>query len=177
MEVTFQLMPADLKAFQKLNRNLHPWMRIQGLIVGMSIATIFWSILFGATGPWQIAGIGALLIIVALRLFQFRRQNNTKPLLLHSLTIRISPDSLFIQEHNASTTRLWAGVIGIEANEQIICFLITKSLARIVPRRAFHNPELAQRFEETARAYWKGLPAPDSAPPADQWPPPPQIMA
>jgi hypothetical protein len=86
-------------------------------------------------------------------------------------SVSIGPEGFRVKSRAEDTSLQWNRVRDIVENKPYVYFRLTGSAASIVPQRAFRSPDEAQRFLDSATAYWQsarmkpqsGLASPEGA--------------
>lgn len=122
---------------------------------GIFIASIFqnhnieWGMLFGP----------AALVFITLRLLPPSRKRIAKaasqrPGFLCEHIVNISPEWLAEKTHVNDTKVAWITLHSLEEDKSHFFFFLSKTVAFIVPKRAFSSPLEAQAFLDRSQRYW-----------------------
>lgn len=166
MEVTYQLEREDYWRFQQFFVRRVPALRRQILATRLFLpvlcALVFW------TYHLPLGNYILLLLILSAGwlLFTFRVQKRTtmamveaRPGAIGLHTMRLDSNGLREQSTVMEAFVLWGNVTEITESPQALAFFLGPQFGFMVPKRAFADPEQAQAFLQTARAYREGLAA------------------
>ena len=105
-----------------------------------------------------------------------RQMSKTEKFVEHTITI----DAEWVSDRTAmsETKTRWESVQEIVDREGYIYF-VGGAAARVIPKRAFPSPTIAEEFVRRAQAYWshakQGTPLPEFNVDVTVWPPAPQV--
>jgi hypothetical protein len=78
-----------------------------------------------------------------------------KPGLLGEHTLILSDDGIIESTSVNEALNKWAGIRGIEQNDGYIFIFLNQTMAHIIPKRAFVDPEAASLFLQEAQTRWQ----------------------
>ena len=185
MEISFQLTPGDIAAFQKLHARRYGmrwpfFVVLFGLAIGILpqlIGSNFWlrlQMLGPATVLRQmlnsvlrlvsnLPALLSLLIPIAFFLFVWlflvprvtRGEIQKTDAYKMQQTIKLSAEGLFQSQASGDFLYRWPYLFAVIDDAAHIFLLINRNTAVVVPKRAFASEQEAQQFFETARDYWQ----------------------
>src|SRR5207248_336216 len=85
----------------------------------------------------------------AFERWRFRRDRG----LWEKMTLRLSSGGITLHDLNGVTTTFWHALEQVGETDDHAFFYITKTLAHILPKRAFRDKEEFRQFVATARHY------------------------
>jgi YcxB-like protein len=170
MSVTFELTPADLRAFQKHASRVMPAYRRGRWVVIIFIAVIsyFPAASASADQSLPIKLLTYAIVCGSIWLFSFIVSR-----LIHFLNIVIGPDkkglSGILCQHNITIdpeglTELtpvnqgrhyWKGIYRVDTTPEHIFIYIQQNQAHVIPKRFFASPSVADLFFQTAVNYYR----------------------
>ena len=157
MKVTFELNRNDIWNFNKysythipsarnpiiilfLAGSLYLLLRLEApLIIKIITIIIYWAVM--------------IFLLIAFLKLQTTLSFDSKPGILGEHTIEISPECLFEMTSVNESKHYWNGIRNIYSNDSYIFIFINKSVAHIIPKRAFNSSFESKEFLGLAYKY------------------------
>ena len=161
MEIRFTNQLSD---FTALSRAIFPFLRIRtyaGWVGRIVLTLIPGTILLAVLQFWSLLilfwiGVGILTIVVilsSLRATKRMLDKFAKKLCVTAFTMRISPQTMIVENDGSWSQRLWSDVKDVRETPQQIFVLISKIRAFVIPKRDFASYDEAERFVAQIDAY------------------------
>lgn len=168
LSVTFEIIPADMRAFQRHARRMMPEVRrikwimiILPAVIAFHLVAVEWAsdilqvrivvflIIFG--GGWLFMAVSSRLMDWLVMAVRPNHSGLNGILCEHTLTI--DPEGLTEVTPVNEGRHYWKGVHRVDSTPEHILIYIQPAMAHIIPRRAFASPEQADLFFRAAAGY------------------------
>jgi hypothetical protein len=148
---------SDLRA---LNREVTRWWVLLpfALIFGW-LVWLFGSLMLEEGFNWLLLGILLVIVVAASGQWTWRpllvHRSLRRQGLLEPMTIGIGPEHLLVQAARADARIKWTGIKRIMRKGDRLFVFSSKTVAHIIPRRAFGSDADFQDFAAAAQEHWE----------------------
>jgi hypothetical protein len=169
MEISFNIDKEDYWQFNKhvIMNNLKYKRRF---LISLIILPIMMSIIFLLIKlPTWYSWTAGIVLGLGLHWYSYKRFKSRvlslvddKPGLLGEHTIKLSDEGITESTSVNEGIYNWDGIRSIEQNERYIFIFLNQTMAHIIPKRAFVDPESASLFLQEVQSRWQSYPTTDS---------------